>query len=101
MLNMPQFDARVSACAKARSIPQNQGWPIPAVPGSMAGLAVGRPQRLFQFVGFSRQSQAGWSYALLPDGRFVSVAHGNAEPIREIRVIINWFEELKARVPTK
>jgi hypothetical protein len=43
-------------------------------------------------------------YDVLPDGRFVGV--GAAAQITptgpaQIQVVLNWFEELKARVPTK
>ena len=41
----------------------------------------------------------------MPDGRIVGVGRG-PEPKRmpgpaQIHVVLNWFEELKARVPTK
>ena len=46
------------------------------------------------------------SFDFLPDGRIIGVgsavpsASGAASPT-EIRVVLNWFEELKARVPVK
>jgi len=47
------------------------------------------------------------AYDILPDGRFVGVVDASesqsitASTNPQIRVVINWFEELKARVPTK
>ena len=45
-------------------------------------------------------------YDVLPDGRIVSVAYtygdtSSAAPRGEIRVVLNWFEELKRLVPAK
>lgn len=43
-------------------------------------------------------------YDLLPDGRFISLSSAGegaaAVPSNEIRVVLNWTEELKAKVPT-
>jgi hypothetical protein len=43
---------------------------------------------------------------MLPDGRFVALASpgqadSGANTMTEVRVVLNWFEELKARVPIK
>ena len=43
-------------------------------------------------------------YDVLPDGRFLSVSQQESPggPAgSELRVVLNWFEELKQRVPTK
>jgi serine/threonine protein kinase/Tol biopolymer transport system component len=45
-------------------------------------------------------------FDILPDGRFIGVAgidraETSAQPAAEMRVVLNWFEELKARVPIK
>ena len=45
-------------------------------------------------------------YDILPDGRFVSLAPASGDGAasilpNEIRVVLNWFEELKRLVPTK
>jgi Tol biopolymer transport system component len=45
-------------------------------------------------------------YDLLPDGRFISLAPSSGEnptgvPQVELRVFLNWFEDLKRRVPTQ
>jgi hypothetical protein len=46
------------------------------------------------------------AFDVLPDGRFVGlVSSGDADPSSvlapQIRVVLNWFEELKARVPSR
>jgi hypothetical protein len=42
---------------------------------------------------------------ILPDGRFVGVLTASesdpSDTNIQLRVVLNWFEELKARVPTK
>ncbi len=45
-------------------------------------------------------------YDILADGRFISLAPASvggmgSAPTNEIRVMLNWFEELKRLVPTK
>ena len=43
------------------------------------------------------------SYDVAEDGRFLMVLReeGQAEQTMRINVVLNWFEELKARVPTE
>ena len=42
----------------------------------------------------------GFNYAVLPGGQqFVFARNAMTEPAREIRLIVNWFEELEARAP--
>lgn len=37
----------------------------------------------------------------MPDGEhFLLLKPSNAEPARQIQVVLNWFEELTRRVPT-
>jgi len=39
---------------------------------------------------------------VLPDGRLVAIQKGAGEDdLTEVNLVLNWFEELKARVPTK
>jgi hypothetical protein len=39
---------------------------------------------------------------VFPDGkRFLFVDNAVQPEVRELRVVLNWFEELKARVPAK
>ena len=47
------------------------------------------------------------NFDVLPDGQFIGIAladgegSGSAMRPREIRIALNWFEELKSRVPTR
>jgi Tol biopolymer transport system component len=43
----------------------------------------------------------GVSYDVASDGRFIMIEeHQKQTPTTELNVVFNWFEELKARVPT-
>ena len=52
---------------------------------------------------FTGSRYGGVQYAALPpDGQcFVIPRNAPVEPVREIRLVINWFEELEAKVPVK
>ena len=40
------------------------------------------------------------TYAVMPDGQhFLLQTPPVVEPVRQIQVVLNWFEELKRRVP--
>jgi serine/threonine-protein kinase len=70
-----------------------------------AGLRAGKPRVLFERT-LARSAidsgQWGHIYAVFPDGkRFLFVENPEQPEVRELRVVLNWFEELKARVPTK
>ena len=55
----------------------------------------------------NRTSGETRAYDVLPDGKFVGVVSSSeldslgAVAAPQIRVVLNWFDELKARVPTK
>jgi len=38
-------------------------------------------------------------FDVAPDGRFLMIAPNDAAPASAIVVVINWFDELNARVP--
>ena len=57
------------------------------------------PTALFEGA-YYRTSTAHASYDLAPDGRFLMVKPEEQASVSEINVVLNWFEELKARVPT-
>ena len=59
----------------------------------------GDPRPLFAG-DFNNQDQ--WpSYDITPDGeRFVMMKKVELEPLTQINVVLNWFEELKRLVPT-
>ena len=79
-------------------------------PGAFASVGIStRPTLAFGKPTVLRRPFGGAStvtrrpYDIMPDGRFVSAAEGSLADGRpaagEIRVVLNWFEELKARVP--
>ena len=67
------------------------------------GLQFGPPQLLFDGI-FRTGSSAGF-YDVAPDGTFIVIktvsdtAEGGSDP-GDLVAVVNWFEELKARVPT-
>jgi serine/threonine protein kinase/Tol biopolymer transport system component len=70
-----------------------------------SGLHATKPRMLFERT-FSpsaiNSGQWGHTYAVFPDGkRFLFVENAVPPEVRELRVVLNWFEELKARVQTK
>ena len=70
-------------------------------------LTFGIPVTLPARVTADRTSTQMRAYDILPDGRFVGVVPpselGTRGPVTadtpEFRIVLNWFEELKARVP--
>jgi dipeptidyl aminopeptidase/acylaminoacyl peptidase len=70
------------------------------------GVTFGSPVSLPARVTADRISSEMRAYDILPDGRFIGLVN-SSEPessraaAPEILVVLNWFEELKARVPTK
>jgi hypothetical protein len=66
-----------------------------------AAIHIGKPRELFSghFVPAGRHP----NYAVTPDGqRFVMIRTRNDNARRsEIQIVLNWLEELKARVPIK
>ena len=71
------------------------------------GVAFGSPATVPARVTGSRISSETRALDILPDGRFVGVVPASepdasaAAAAPQFRVVVNWFEELKARVPTK
>jgi hypothetical protein len=64
-------------------------------------LIIGAPHLLFEgtFVSPIRDTVARL-FAVTADGeKFIFIKQGSSEPIREIRLVSNWFEELKRLVP--
>jgi hypothetical protein len=75
-----------------------------AVPVETAGtFSAGRPHMLFEgHYGARVFPQVGSAYDVSPDGqRFLMVKDvQQATSSTQINVVLNWFEELKQRVPT-
>ena len=75
-----------------------------SVPTTLAPeLVLGRPKLLFNapYEGIRRLTAT--NYDVAEDGRFLMVRseEDRAKHTLRINVVLNWFEELKARVPTK
>ena len=66
-------------------------------------FGAGTPRLLFEGT-YERQPGAGANYNVSPDGqRFLMIKPGGTrdEGVNQINVVLNWFEELKAKVPVK
>jgi Tol biopolymer transport system component len=67
-----------------------------------AGVRVGKPRMLFERAPSASafdSGQWGQTYAVLPDGKgFVFVSNAIQPEIRELKLVLNWFEDLKRRV---
>jgi serine/threonine-protein kinase len=64
-------------------------------------LSVGKPTKLFQFAPRITFGASGRLYDTTSDGRFLVIreeANALSEPMA-ITVVLNWFEELRTRVP--
>ena len=65
------------------------------------GFTPGRPEPLFRYSGVYRVSGNMAAYDVDGDGRFIMVTEEPLPPNpRQINVVLNWFEELRERVPT-
>ncbi len=65
------------------------------------GFSAGNPKLLFEGQYFANQAPANANYDVTPDGqRFIMIkAADEEEEPGQINVVLNWFEELKERVP--
>ena len=68
-----------------------------------SSLSVGTPERLFEYRYYGAPGGRRWYDASTDGQRFLVIATGASENDRqgraEINVVLNWFEELKERVP--
>ena len=72
---------------------------VDAPPGYRNG--VGKPRRLFEKP-YNRTNGFWPNYDVTPDGQRLLMIKGVAqEAPRHINVVLNWFEELKGKVPVK
>ena len=58
----------------------------------------GEPEFLFDGAALNLLNEI--SYDVHPDGRFMIISAGAPQAADEIIFVLNWFEELKERVPT-
>ena len=62
-------------------------------------LIVGQPTVLFEGE-YEYGGPGFWfDYDVAPDGQSFLMTRRTTEPPRDIRVVLNWWEELKGRVP--
>jgi hypothetical protein len=73
-----------------------------AVSAEGASFSADKPRKLFETA--SGLNTSGWSFDVAPDGqRFVMVKSAEEEKDANrthLTFVFNWFEELKAKVPT-
>jgi WD40-like Beta Propeller Repeat len=92
----------------ATALPSGSGRFTAVRVGTQSGLEFGNPQILPVTIVGGRTSTLTRAFDVMPDGRFVGLWSGSAEELTtggasssEVRVVLNWFEELKRLVPTK
>jgi Tol biopolymer transport system component len=71
-----------------------------AVPTGLPGAFAPKPPVMLFSGAFDEWRQRA-AYDVTPDGRFVMVQKPDETPLTHLRVVINWFEELKRTAPTK
>ena len=63
-------------------------------------LRVGTPSRLFELVPYSEGGGLSRGHDLAPDGeKFVMIQDLSVPKRNELKIVANWFEELKRLVP--
>jgi hypothetical protein len=62
------------------------------------GLSMSEPRLLFEG-DFYQDADGHPNYDVAPDGRFLMIERGREERVTELRVIVNWFEELRRLAP--
>jgi Tol biopolymer transport system component len=71
---------------------------------TVSGVTFGPPASLPFVMTAGRLSGVPRAFDVLPDGRFVGLVAGSAateaDTAPQIRIVVNWFEELKRLVPT-
>jgi hypothetical protein len=74
------------------------GGRIMALPVTSAGLLTGPPRALFEDH-FAPGSPGEPAYDVAPDGRFLMLRAEAAAAPRQVRVVLNWLDELTRLVP--
>jgi Tol biopolymer transport system component len=69
------------------------------------GVTFGTPVRFPATVGGDRAAAQPRAWDILPDGRFIGITSATEDTVGgalpEMRLVLNWFEELKQRVPVQ
>jgi hypothetical protein len=89
-----------ASCSTCRQRPR-AGSPRPRV-STQSGVTFGTPEILPARVTAGRTSNEPRAFDILPDGRFVGLIGSGTDSLAaiELRLVQNWFDELKQRVPT-
>lgn len=66
-----------------------------------SGLTPSQPRLLFEERFNQAPAYGPKNYDVAPDGRFIMVKPKVDVSPTEIHVVLNWFEEVKRRVPTR
>ena len=78
-----------------------RGYQVFAVPVATTGSSFGwgNPEQLFEGR-FEVAPGGNQNYDVAPDGRFLMLRNERGSAPTQLKVVVNFFEELKARVPT-
>ena len=70
---------------------------------TQSGVTFGAPEILPARVTAARTSNEPRAFDILPDGRFIGLIGSGSDSLAaiELRLVLNWFEELKQRAPVK
>ncbi|MFH1111237.1 MAG: protein kinase [Planctomycetota bacterium] len=101
--NGASSSARWSPDGKELFYLQDKAMMVVAVSAEGSSFSADKPRKLFEFQ--SPMNTSGWSFDVAPDGqRFVMLKPAEEEKDADrthLTFVFNWFEELKAKVPTK
>ena len=66
-----------------------------------SGFSAGKPRMLFDAASYSPTPATATNYDVSPDGRFLMLkpSEQQGQAATQINVVLNWFEELKRKVP--
>ena len=81
-----------------RELFYRNGGSIWAVPIATQPLSIGQPRELF-YDRFESNSVGLPNYDVTADGRFLMLQTVSPSPQPELRVVLNWFQELQRLVP--
>ena len=103
MTNYTSSSARWSPDGKELFYLQDKTMMVVAVSAEGSSFSADKPRKLFEAA--SGLKTSGWHFDVAPDGqRFVMVKSAREEMDADrthLTFVFNWFEELKAKVPTK
>jgi Tol biopolymer transport system component len=77
---------------------RSQEWVVSTTIETEPSFAAGRPQLLFE-TPYIEGGAAYPNFDVTSDGRFIMIQSGLESSTTELRVVVNWFEELERRAP--